>query len=219
MNYEKALLYDKRTFCQYYLSLLKIKILILFSFYPINDYNSRIIKICLFFLFFDIYFAVNTLFFNESTIHQIYKDKGEYNLKYFLPQIIYAFIISYIINDIIKYLSLSERSILKLKNEEENSENINDKSDKIKKCLIIKYIIFFVISILFLLLFWYYLSSFCAVYKNSQYYLFKNTSISFAIGLVFPIIFIFLSCFIRSYSLHKKGNKIAYNISQIIQLL
>ena len=219
MNYEKALLYDKRTFCQYYLSLLKIKILILFSFYPINDYNSRIIKICLFFLFFDIYFALNTLFFNESTIHQIYKDKGEYNLKYFLPQIIYAFIISYIINDIIKYLSLSERSILKLKNEEENSENINDKSDKIKKCLIIKYIIFFVISILFLLLFWYYLSSFCAVYKNSQYYLIKNTSISFAIGLVFPIIFIFLSCFIRSYSLHKKGNKIAYNISQIIQLL
>ena len=219
MNYEKALLYDKRTFCQYYLSLLKIKILILFSFYPINDYNSRIIKICLFFLFFDIYFAVNTLFFNESTIHQIYKDKGEYNLKYFLPQIIYAFIISYIINDIIKYLSLSERSILKLKNEEENSENINDKSDNIKKCLIIKYIIFFVISILFLLLFWYYLSSFCAVYKNSQYYLIKNTSISFAIGRVFPIIFIFLSCFIRFYSLHKKGNKIAYNISQIMQLL
>ena len=81
VNLEEALKYDKRTFFQYYTSLLKIKILFLFSFFPIDDYNIKIIKIFLFFLFFDIYFAINTLFFNETTIHQIYKDKGEYNLK------------------------------------------------------------------------------------------------------------------------------------------
>ena len=94
LNFEEALKYDKRTFCQYYIYMLHIKNLLLFSFYPIQDYNIKIIKILLFFLFFDVYFAINSLFFNKKTIHQIYKDKGEYNLIYFLPQIIYSFIIS-----------------------------------------------------------------------------------------------------------------------------
>ena len=62
-DYQMALKYDKRTFFQYYISLLKSKHVILFSFYPINDYNIKIIKVSLFFLSFDIYFAVNTFFF------------------------------------------------------------------------------------------------------------------------------------------------------------
>ena len=217
-SFQKALNYDKRKFCQYYLSILKIQNLILFSFYPINDYNIKIIKICLFFLFFDIYFAVNTLFFNDSTIHQIYIDHGVYNLGYFMPQIIYSFIISYIISIIIKYFCLSERNLLELKNEE-NKDDLNDKGDKVKKCLIIKYIIFFVISFIFLFLFWYYLSSFCAVFQNSQVYLIKNTFISFTIALIYPFLFILLPGFLRFYSLKKKRNECIYKISTFMQLL
>ena len=63
LNFKESLKYDKRTFCQYYLSLLKIKIIFLFSFYPADDYNIKIIKLFLFFLFFDVYFSINTLFF------------------------------------------------------------------------------------------------------------------------------------------------------------
>ncbi len=62
-NYQQALLYDKRTFSQYYLFLLKIKNLLLFSFYPIKDYNIKIIKLCLLFLSFDIYLVVKTFIF------------------------------------------------------------------------------------------------------------------------------------------------------------
>ena len=80
-NFKMALKYDKRTFLQYYTSLLLSKHILLFSFYPVDDYNIKIIKITLFFLSFDIYFAVNTFFFNDSTIHQIYEDGGEYNIK------------------------------------------------------------------------------------------------------------------------------------------
>ena len=217
LNLEEALKYDKRTFFQYYISLLKIKILFLFSFYPIDDYNIKIIKIFLFFLFFDIYFAINTLFFNESTIHQIYKDKGEYNLKYFLPQIIYSFFISYIINSFIKFVCLSERNILKLKYEE-NLNDFPEKANKVKKCLVIKYILFFVLSLLFLILFWYYLSSFCAVYKNSQVYLIKNTFISFIISIVFPFIFYLFPSLFRTISLKNNGNKCFFQISKGLQL-
>jgi hypothetical protein len=167
LKYKDAIIYDKRTFSQYYSCLNKIKISILFAFYPIDDYNIKIIKICLFFLSFVIYFSVNTFFFNDDTFHQIYLDGGKYNFLYFLPQIIYSFVICHLINNVLKYFFLSERDYLQIKNEE-NENAIKDKADSTKRCLIIKYIIFFILSLLFLILFWYYLSSFCAVYKNNK---------------------------------------------------
>ena len=39
LEYEMAIIYDKRTYFQYYWSLLKKKHLILFTFLPENDYN------------------------------------------------------------------------------------------------------------------------------------------------------------------------------------
>ncbi len=74
LDYKQAILFDKRTFIEYYSNLNKIKISVLFAFYPIDDYNIKIIKICLFFLSFVIYFSVNTFFFNDDTFHQIYLD-------------------------------------------------------------------------------------------------------------------------------------------------
>ena len=52
LNYDTALKIDKRTYIQYYLSLLKTKHLLIFTFYPMKDHNSMIIKICLFFFSF-----------------------------------------------------------------------------------------------------------------------------------------------------------------------
>ena len=52
LPYKDALRKDKRSYTQYYCSLLKKKQPILFSFFPNRDYNSQIIKFFLFFLFF-----------------------------------------------------------------------------------------------------------------------------------------------------------------------
>ena len=53
LEYSEASKNDKRSFFEYYLSLLKEKHTLLFSFCRKNDYNSRIIKILLFiYLFF-----------------------------------------------------------------------------------------------------------------------------------------------------------------------
>ncbi len=56
MVYKDALKYDKRKLIQYYISLLKIKNYILFAFFPNKDYNSTIIKISLFLIFFSIFY-------------------------------------------------------------------------------------------------------------------------------------------------------------------
>ena len=101
LEYSEALKVDKRNYFQYYLSLLKSKYLLLFSFCNKNDYNSRIIKIFLFFYSFIIYYLVNTLFFKDSTMHKIYTDIGIYNFIYQLPQIIYSSLISSTLNLIV----------------------------------------------------------------------------------------------------------------------
>ncbi len=220
LNYNDALYYDKRTFCQYYLSVLKYNNMILFSFYPVEDYNLKIIKISLFFLSFIIYFFINSLFFNNSSIHQIYEDDGAYNFSYFISKIFYSFLISYYIIVIIKYIFLSQKNLLELKNEEKLTK-IDEKVVKTRRCLVIKYITFYILSFVFLSFFWYYLSSFCAVYKNSQFYVIENTFISFFISLLYPILFNLLTCIIRLFSLRKEEqmNKCIYKISQFLQKL
>ena len=112
MNYKDAIIFDKRTFGQIYISFLFGKQPILFSFCPKNDYNIFIIKLCLFFLSFAIYYSLNTFFFDLSVIHKIYEDNGEYNLSYHFPQIIFSFLISYYVNNIIKFVTLIERNLL-----------------------------------------------------------------------------------------------------------
>ena len=63
LEYLLAIEYDKRTYFQYYCSLLKKKQLILFSFFPNTDFNLLPLKISLFFMSFAIYFTIHGFFF------------------------------------------------------------------------------------------------------------------------------------------------------------
>ena len=217
-SYYDALKYDKRNYYKYYFSLIKVKHPLIFSFCPKKDYNSLIIKLDLFFLSFSIYYFINALFFDETTIHKIYEDEGTYNFIYLLPHIIYSFIISHILVIIIKYFSLSEKNIYQIKMET-SFEKAKDKNLSVKRGIKIKYICFFCLSILFLLFFWYYLSSFSAVYANTQIYLVKNILISFGLSLIYPFIINLLPSFLRIYALKENNRKCIFNCSKIIQLI
>ena len=220
LSYKKAIEYDKRNYINYYISLLLLKHPIIFSFCPRKDYNSIIIKIDLFFLSFSIYYFTNALFFNESTIHKIYEEGGIYNLVQLFPFISYSFIISHTLTIIIKYFSLSQRNIYEIKNEK-SFIKANDKTSDVKRCIIIKYICFYVLGSLVLIFIWYYLSSFGAVYQNTQIYLIKNTLISYGFSLIYPFIINLVPGIFRLYSLKDstKKSECIYKISKIIQLI
>ena len=115
LSYEDALKYDKRNFFQYYWSLLKVGHICMFAFVPNNDYNSRIIKVCLFFFSFSLYITVNALFFTDETMHNIYVSEGKYNFLYQISQILYSTLISSGINFVIRLLAISQKDILLLK--------------------------------------------------------------------------------------------------------
>ena len=220
LKYELALKFDKRTYCQYYLSLLITKHDIMFTFFNNSDYNSKIVKIDLFLFNFSLNYTVNTLFFNDNTMHQIYEDKGTFNIVYQLPQIAYSFLISMVFNILLKMLALSEGLILDFKKQKdikdlEKRANVLDKKIKIKLSL------YFLISTIFLLFFWYYISMFCAIYVNTQLHLIKDSLISFATSFISPLVINLIPGIFRIPSLSNPKNKRSYlyNLSKLFQMI
>ena len=221
LPYEEALKYDKRTFFQYYISLLKRNHLLLFSFYPNKDYNSRIIKMFLFFFYFSSDFTLNALFFNDETMHNIYKDEGSFGLIYQIPIILYSSLISIIINSLIKFIASTEENIIEIKEEKRKTHKkiFNKRIKRLYKILKIKFILFFVVTGLILLLFWYYITCFCGVYRNTQAHLIKDSFLSFLMSLIYPFaIFLFPGIF-RIFALKdgKKSKKLLYKFSQFLE--
>ena len=143
MNYLEAVIYDKRSCCSYYLSLVKTKHPLLFGFCPINDNNSLIIKSCIFFETYHIGYFINYLFINENTIHRLYEENGIYDVFYFLPQIGISFGISNLIAIIIKYIFLSESNIKEVKMKKTYFE-ANSIFYKTKNQLVRKYTFFYI---------------------------------------------------------------------------
>ena len=117
LSYRDAIKYDKRTFCDYYMSLIKNKQIFAFTFCSFSDYNSGIIRKFIFFLSFALHYSINTLFFNDINMHQIYEDEGKYNFSYQLPKILISALCSTIILRLmLEFLILTDKSILKVKN-------------------------------------------------------------------------------------------------------
>ena len=178
LSYELAIQNDKRTFSEYYISLLKTKHNLIYSFFYNNDYNSKIIKMDIFFFGFSIHYIVNALFFNDDTMHKLYLNKGSFKLENQLPIIISSSFISLILNSLLKLLALSNDSIINLKQKSEK-ENVKERGIILEYKLKIKFILFFAIGSIFLMFFWYYITIFGIIYKNTQYNLLKDTLISF----------------------------------------
>ena len=220
LEYEIAIILDKRTYFQYYYSLLKKKHIILFAFLPSNDYNLVAIKVSLLLLSFSLYFTINGFFFSDETMNKINEDNGAYDFIYQIPQILYSTVISAIINMVLKRLSLSEKQILSIKLEKDYLI-AQKKSKTMKMCLKIKLALFFILSFILMLFFWYFISCFCAVYKNTQIILIKDTLVSFALSMVYPFGLNLLPGMFRLPALRAKdkNKKCLYKISGLVALI
>ena len=218
LEYEEAFKIDKRNYFQYYISLLKNNQPLIFSFGNYNDYNCRIIKIFLFFFSFSSNLTINALFFNDDTMHKIYHDKGKYNLLFQIPQILYSTLISTLIDSLIKNLALSQDKVTELK-KENGKNNLDEKYDMILKIIRIKLFLFFLLSFVILVFFWYYITCFCGVYVNTQIHLIKDTIISLITSLIYPLFIYLIPGIFRITSLRaKKENKTyIYKLSNILQ--
>ncbi len=220
MDYENALINDKRTFWQYYLSLLKKKHLIFLVFISNDDYNVFLLKFSLFVVSVSLFFALNTLFFRDSTMRQIFINEGRYNLLYQIPQVLYSTIISSIMTFILKNLSLSQMTIIEIK-KEYNKTKAKTMANDAKKCLKIKLYFFCFIGLSIIIFCWYYVTAFGAVYTNTQMHLIKDTLISFGISMLYPFVVNIIPGILRIQALkaEKKDKENLYKASIIFSYI
>ena len=133
-SYNLSLKIDKRTYCQYYISLLKTQHILICALFNNNDYNSVIIKFNLFLIGFTIEYIVNALFYNDDTMHKIYETKGEFDLENQIPIIVYSTIISSLLNYPLNFLALSNEPIINFK-QGISKINIKKSAKKLKNIL------------------------------------------------------------------------------------
>ena len=220
LDYNTAIEIDKRDFITYYFSLIKQKQLLIFTFLVDKDYNIYLMKISLFLCSFVLYLMTNTFFFDNNNMHKIYKDNGNYNFLYQIPQILYSSVISSTITVILKHLSLSQKSIINIK-------KLNDINIMVTKFLSLlksfkyKLILFNVFGLILLAFNWYYITLFCSVYSNTQSHLLTDTLTSFFLSLLYPFGLSLIPGFLRIPALksEKKDKFFLYRISQLIAFI
>jgi len=217
LEYSEAIIYDKRSFINLYIYLVKREHLIIFTFFYCNNFNLTTIKLSLFVFSICLDMTTNILFFDDESMHKIYLDYGKYNFISQIPQIVYSTIISESLDIFLKYLSLSEKEVYEVK-KYKNIKEVGDGIKKLIKCLKIKFFFFFVICFIFMIFFWYFISIFCAIYENTQIILFKDSSMSFLISMLYPFGLYLLPAALRIISLRRKDKKILYKISNYIPL-
>ena len=146
--------------------------------------------------------ALNIMFFFDSSMHKIYLDYGKYNFIHQIPQIIYSSLVSLLMDILIGLLSYTHVNIYHIRQLEELNMNVVKKIFKVIK---IKLIIFYVVIFVFLAFYWYLISSFCAVYNNTQTIYLKDFATSFCLGLLYPFIIQLCLTFIRIFSLKENS--------------
>ena len=208
-NYAKEK--DTRGYLKIYWSYIKLTQICIFTFYTSSDYNLRIVKIAMFILFLSFYFAFTALFFNDSIMRSIYIYKGNTDAVLHVPNIILSSLCSLIMSFIVRFVSLSERDITKIF----YSENNKDLCEKTKKALKIKLTILLSISGVLIALCWYYVSAFCAVFKNSQGHYFVNVFVAFIVCNLWPFVTKLIPTILRKQAL-KKESPGMYKASQIL---
>ena len=220
LSYDLALKNDKRTYWQFYISLIKTKHEFIYAFFFNKDYNSKIIKMDLFFFGFTLNYTVNGLFFNDSTMHNVYESKGLFDIAYQFPIIVYSSFISMFLGALVQMLGLTSDAIIDFKQNEEKN-NVKERGIKLIKKLKIKFVLYFMLSYILLLFFWYYISMFNAVYRNTQYLLLKDTAMGFLLSLISPfVIYLFPGIFrIPALAKPQKNRRRLYNFSKLFMIL
>ena len=150
----------------------------------------------------------------------IYMKTKVFLILYQFPKDFYSYLISMLLNIILKVLALSNDEIINFK-KSKSRKNIKKVGNILMTKLKVKFIFYFIISFIFLFMFWYYISMFGAIYKNTQYHLIKDTFISYGLSLIYPFIFSLLPGMFRIPALSniKKNRKCLYNFSNILQIL
>ena len=217
MDYNTAIIYDKRSFLRMFWAFLLESQIILGTFFTDNYLNLFTIKLSFLIYTFEISFFLNALFYTDDYISDAYHNNGVLDLISGLPKSIYSSILTLITTNLLKILSNSENELQKLINEKRAHNNYINLLNMVLKKLGHKLIIFFILEFILGIFFSYYVTAFCAVYRYSQKYWFIGCLESFIMDLLFSFIISMILSLLRYVSISKKI-KVLYQIANFINI-
>ena len=217
LPFDKAMKNDHRNFCQYYGNILLIGHIILNVFFRRNDFNLFTIKLCLLFMTFAINLTFNIFFFTNKSMKLNYiKSVDDVSIIFDnIVKSLYSSILANILLIFLKYICLTHNSVRSLR-QIKDVNSAEKQSVCILRCIKLRILIYYILSLIFLIIFGFYILSFCAIFENTQIELIKSTFYSWLISLIYPFIICFITSIIRSISFMLKS-KCLYAVKLILQ--
>ena len=128
---------------------------------------------------------------------------------------VYSSILSSTFLIILKLICLTHNSVRSLR-KIKDVKYAKEKSKCVFRCIKLRIFIYYILSFAFILVFGFYVLSFCAIFENTQIVLIKSTFTSWVISLIYPFIIFLIASLIRSWSFSCKS-KCLYVVKQILQ--
>ena len=96
--------------------------------------------------------------------------------------------------------------------------NLNKQTQSLYGMLKIKFTFYYLIIFTLLFLFWFYVTCFCGIYRNTQIHLIKDSLFSFVTSLITPFAVNLFPGIFRILGLKKKS-KCLFGFSKLLQIL
>ena len=218
MSFRTAIKKDDRNVFRLYWNALKTGHILINLFCRNDDNNLVITKISLIFMLFPINLTFNIFFFTSKNIKATYVRNLD-DISIFANNLLHSFLSSIFTSVfliLLKYLCQTHNKIRELRKLKDLDE-AKKKNQSLYKCLKFKINIYFILSLIFILIFGYYIACFCAIFQNTQIDLIRAMLISWGLSLLYPFGVYFISSIFRRIALKKKL-KLLFRISKIIEL-
>ena len=213
LEYDDAIVKDKRTFCEYFCDIFKKRQTIANTFLSKDNLKTRSMKIILFIFDLILIFVINALYISEEYISTLYHLDEDESFLSFIPRSISRFIKTTLVGGLIAYVAnfffIDESKIKHLfKREKDNKIALKQNIIEIIKDLKKRYLTFIIIVFIIIVVSFFYLLCFNYVYPYTQMEWIKTSFVVILIRQALSCLIILLNAIFRFLSFKTRVEKI-----------
>ena len=220
LEFDDAIVKDKRTFCEYFFEQFKEKQNIAYTFFASDPIMTRSMKLILFIFDLILIFVINALFISEDYISMLYHLDEKDSFLSFFTRSIDRFIKTTIIGELIEYVAsfffVEERKIKSFFKREKNNKNaLKENVIVFIKELKRRFLSFIILVFIIILISFFYLLCFNYVYPYTQIEWVKTSVTVIIIRQILSCLIIFFEVVFRFISFRCNSEKL-YKLSKIM---
>ena len=201
LDFDEALIYDRRGFWQLCWIEMKERQLIINTFFVKEKLKPFSIKLIVFIFSITFYFVINGFLYDTKYVSKKLKRTSKSVYFFFvdsIKRIIYSSLVGALVNIVVGLLFRSDKNLRKAQNKyKENRILLNGEVVKIYKNMKITNFLFTLVNFIIMLAVWIYLFCFCGVYRNCQMDWVESAGIIIGVMQLFPIVISLLLALLR----------------------